>query len=111
MGWQYGLEVVSCEILVAGYRSCSFLKISFLYETTQCRNSKPQNIECRRNETLQALPSATTRQVVKSFIEQTEYIHSTFDVRCSMFDVGRSSVSFSIKLVASAAGGGAEPLR
>jgi hypothetical protein len=38
----------------------------------------------------------------KSFIKQTEYIHSTFDVRCS-------SVSFSIRLAALQASGGAEP--
>jgi hypothetical protein len=32
--------------------------------------------------------------------KKTEYIHSTFDVGRSMFDVQRSSVSFSIKLAA-----------
>jgi hypothetical protein len=38
----------------------------------------------------------------KSFLKQTEYIHSRFDVR-------RSSVSFSIKLAAFQASGRAEP--
>ena len=36
----------------------------------------------------------------KSFLKRTEYIHSTFDVRCS-------SVSFSIELAAYQASGGA----
>jgi hypothetical protein len=49
----------------------------------------------------------------KSFFKQTEYIHSTFDVGRSMLKVRlwrirRLSVSFSIKLVASTANGGAE---
>jgi len=39
----------------------------------------------------------------KSFLKQTEYIHSTFDVRCSL-------VYFSIKLAAAMASGRAKPL-
>jgi hypothetical protein len=38
---------------------------------------------------------------------KTDRIHS-FEVRCWKFDVGRSSVSFSIKLAAFQASGGAE---
>jgi hypothetical protein len=38
----------------------------------------------------------------KSFLKQTGYIHSTFDV-------GRSLVSFSIRPAVYQAGGGAEP--
>jgi hypothetical protein len=30
---------------------------------------------------------ALVRRVAQSFLKQTEYIHSMFDVECSMFDV------------------------
>jgi hypothetical protein len=57
------------------------------------RNSELQNIEYRISKDGNAS--------LNLFFKQTEYIHSTFDVR-------RSSVSFSIRLAAFQAGGGAE---
>ncbi|CAB1076931.1 hypothetical protein D1AOALGA4SA_4728 [Olavius algarvensis Delta 1 endosymbiont] len=70
--------------------------------------SEPQNriiskIECRRVESLQASPSATTRDVAPSFFKidrstqklTTGRIHS-FDIRHSLIDIRFFKVSFSI---------------
>ena len=51
------------------------------------KKTEPQNIECRITN------DEGWNRFAKSFLKQTEYIHSTFDV-------GRSSVSFSIRLAA-----------
>jgi len=58
-------------------------------------NIEPQNVE-------------GWNRFAQSFLKQTEYIHSTFDVGRSMFDVRRSSVSFSIRPAVFLAGGGAD---
>ena len=56
-------------------------------------NSEPQNIEYRiSKDGIARAAQALAPRVAKSCLKQTECIHSTFDV-------GRSSVSFSIKLV------------
>src|SRR5210317_1635345 len=51
------------------------------YETTQNKKSEPQNIEYRISN------DEGWNRFAKSFLNQTEYIHSTFDVGRSMFDV------------------------
>ena len=58
-----------------------YLTISNSYETTQNKKSEPQNIEYRISN------DEGWNRFAKSFLNQTEYIHSTFDVGRSMFDV------------------------
>jgi hypothetical protein len=52
----------------------------------QLAKSEPQNIECRRVETL-AQRRRLRRVSLNLFLKQAKFIHSTFDVGRSMFDV------------------------
>jgi hypothetical protein len=70
-----------------------------LWQPVTGLNSEPQNIEPQNHE--------GWKRFAKSFLKQTEYIHSTFDVGRSMFDVHQ--FLFRLDRPFFLAGGWAEP--
>jgi hypothetical protein len=80
-----------------------------LYETSHSWNSEPQNIECRtaecrRMESLSSVFFKIDRSTQKLTTGKIPY----FDIRHSLFDIRFFRVSFSIRLAAFRAGGGAD---
>ena len=60
----------------------SIVPSGFIYIGNYTKSkSEPQNIECRISN------DEGWNRFAQSFLKQTEYIHSTFDVGRSMFDV------------------------